>query len=146
MLLETPLIPIPSPKVGPTGSPDRIPWCPSPHLQQPISLKPTANRLDNRTVPTHHPVRSSSLVGRQSDPLNGRTLEMASLISIRVLATLLEIKPVPVSAVFGVHPDLIAGIVTDTENDGGMIRMPAKLGIGKNGSITLSPPIRACSL
>ena len=83
-------------------------------------------------------MRSRSIIGCQRNPLNGRALEMDSLISVFVLTFILEVKPVFISGVFGVNPDLIAGIVTDTEDDGDLISMPAEFQIEKNGCITLS--------
>ena len=86
-------------------------------------------------------MRSRSLISCQRDPFDGRALEMDPLISLLVFPTLiLEIEPVSISGVFGVNPDLIAGVVTDTENDGNLIRMPAEFPIGKNGSVTSFRP------
>ena len=118
MLGKTALLSIPGLKVGLAPTPNRVTGCTSFHLQKLPALKPERNRLDNRAVPAHHSVRSRPFIGCQCNPFDCRTLEMDSLVSIRVFLTLiLEVKPVFISGVFGVNPDLIAGIVTDTEND-----------------------------
>ncbi len=47
---------------------------------------------------------------------------MDSLIPVFVMTLILKVKPVLISGVFGVNPDLIAGIVTNTEDNGDLIR------------------------